>query len=691
MKQLLNKKGLTSIFLFLTACLAVFYLCSCAPKSDETASGTYFVSPDGSDKNPGNKQKPFKTIEKAAKIIKPGETCFLRGGVYREQINITTSGTKDKPIRFEAYNNETVIMDGTKAIKPDWKLHKGKIYKTKTSEPFVQLFVDRQMMIEARWPNMPFEEIFNKKNWSKANKGSRYGKLVSEEIAKTGIDWTGAMATLNIAHQWWTWNRPIEMHQAGSSALYYAQDLVGLCGYGNETEMDNKFKKTAGWEDDYFYLFGKLEALDVETEWYRDDKTGELYFYAPGGVNPNDLNISVKVQDYAFILKDVDYVEIKGLKFFATTFRMEDCNYCTAEDFSMLYPSYTRTITEYDAERTVSPMTTVTGDHNTIKKVSMAYANNMGIITMGAYNTVENCIIRDVNWFGTLIYPALQLSGSPHLGVNWFGTIQYPATPWSPENTDVSSPGSVARKNTLYNCGNTLLMFQAMDSLVEYNHIYDGGKACKDVSLVYGSFPFCRGSIVRYNWVHGCITDHYRGRGGLGGIGIRADDQSRNNSYHHNVVWDCGLAGILMKGEGNTAFNNTVFDVGNAGVEGNYIMMQTAPEPEKPWALQWPNLPEQNKEAKIFNNIAHTITAGRNKPFPQDDRNTNNYQGKKLPLMDIANFDFRPVLDSELIDAGKTVPGLVEDYKGQAPDIGAYELDGDNWVPGADWKEDYSW
>jgi len=155
----------------------------------------------------------------------------------------------------------------------------------------------------------------------------------------------------------------------------------------------------------------------------------------------------------------------------------------------------------------------------------------MGLMMMGNYNTVQNSIIHDVNWSGTLIYPALQLSASPYLGVNWFNTIQYPATERTIENSDLTSYGNVAKNNTIYNGGGALLVYQAAQSVIEYNHIYDGGKACKDVSLVYGCWPFSRGSEVRYNWVHGCKTDGHDGRESGGGIGIRADDQSRNNRF----------------------------------------------------------------------------------------------------------------------------------------------------------------
>lgn len=36
---------------------------------------SYFVSPNGSDQNPGTINRPFKTIQKCANIVQPGQTC----------------------------------------------------------------------------------------------------------------------------------------------------------------------------------------------------------------------------------------------------------------------------------------------------------------------------------------------------------------------------------------------------------------------------------------------------------------------------------------------------------------------------------------------------------------------------------------------------------------------------------------
>ena len=647
----------------------------------------YYISPKGNDTNLGAIDSPFKTIQKAADLMVAGDMCFIREGAYHETVSPKNSGTEAQPIRFEAYKGENVILDGTKRVESKWKKYKGKIYKTKVeTDKIEQLFADTAVMIEARWPNMISTEVFDRSKWASVDYGSKHGMIVSEAIAKTGIDWTGALAYLNVAHQWWTWCRPITSHKVGSKELFYPADLVGLCNYTPEYRKPDDLLNA--WADDYFYLFGKLEALDVEKEWYFNPKTKELFFYAPEGKNPTVFNVCYKTADYGFLAKDKNFISITGINFFACTFLLEDCNHCTVANANLKFPSYARTITEYDQERKESVCSKIVGDYNKVDHISISFANNLGLMTMGNYNVVTNSIIHDVNYSGTLIYPALQLSSSPHLGVNWFNTIQYPPTPRTPENSDATSYGNVASNNTLYNCGGPILVYHAAKSVVEYNHIYDGGLACKDVSLVYGCWPFSHSSTVRYNWVHGCITEDYHGKSKIGGLGIRADDQSRHNIFHHNVVWDCGDIGIIAKGDDNIIYNNTVFN-SNSSIE-----LPQKEEPLKVWAVQWPRLMNENKNTRVFNNLVNNIRGSRN---PKDtlvanEKLFNNYISKTaFPLRDISKRDFRPLPNSYIVDKGVVLPYAENNYTGKAPDMGAYETGGVNWIPGAKWSEDNGW
>ena len=654
----------------------------------------WIVSPTGKDGANGTEVAPLRTVQEALDRAQAGDVCKLHAGTYRETAEFKTSGAKDTPIRIEAFSGEAVVFDGTDSVKGKWSKHKGSIYKIDAPQGIEQLFVGHDMMTEARWPNARIDQVYDRNCWAKVDAGSTHGKLVSHAIADSGIDWTGAMAYLNVAHQWWTWNRPIKKHQAGSPNLEYDADLVGLCDFDPKVSTRPPEALSKMWSDDYFYLFGKLEALDVETEWFQDPQTGTLYIFAPGGVDPSKLDVRYKTRNYAITAKNKEYLEISGINFFATTFRLEDCNHSLVENCELLFPSYSRTITEFDQDRRESIFSKITGDYNTVRHCSLAYANNLGLMMMGNYNTVDNCILHDVNYSGTLIYPALQLSASPHLGVNWFDTIQYPPTPRTIQNSDATSYGNVASRNTIFNSGGCLLVYHAADSIVEFNHIYDGGLACKDVSLVYGCWPFSRGSVVRYNWVHGCVTDGYDGRGGHGGIGIRADDQSRNNIYHHNVVWDCGHLGMTMKGTDNLCYNNTIFNIGEPTAPQLDILLEEGPEPVKIWAVQWPQLLKQNQWSQAINNISRNLTKSHKLTDKLEDSNIvhNNLrdQDPVLFLQDPSKFDFRPKAGSPLIDAGVPISGYTDGFHGAAPDLGAYELEGDRWVAGADWQEKFT-
>lgn len=63
----------------------------------------YFVALNGADSNSGSQERPFRTIQKAADTMKAGDTCYVRGGLYRQVVRPKRSGSKDKPIRFIAW------------------------------------------------------------------------------------------------------------------------------------------------------------------------------------------------------------------------------------------------------------------------------------------------------------------------------------------------------------------------------------------------------------------------------------------------------------------------------------------------------------------------------------------------------------------------------------------------------------
>lgn len=70
----------------------------------------------------GSADKPFATISAAAKKVGAGDRVLIRPGVYRESVRVAASGTKDRPIVFEAEKPGTVFLSGADPLG-NWTRH----------------------------------------------------------------------------------------------------------------------------------------------------------------------------------------------------------------------------------------------------------------------------------------------------------------------------------------------------------------------------------------------------------------------------------------------------------------------------------------------------------------------------------------------------------------------------------------
>lgn len=73
----------------------------------------HFVDPaKGDDANDGSQSKPWKTMQRAVRGLKLGDTLYLRGGIYYEKVHLTRSGTEPAPITIAAFPGELPVLDG---------------------------------------------------------------------------------------------------------------------------------------------------------------------------------------------------------------------------------------------------------------------------------------------------------------------------------------------------------------------------------------------------------------------------------------------------------------------------------------------------------------------------------------------------------------------------------------------------
>jgi len=262
----------------------------------------------------GSWRRPFKTIKDCIEVLEnPGDECQIRAGSYHESINIEgLHGTPQQPIVIRGYADERPTLDGTVEIKnqTEWIKIKDNIYKAKISSTIWQLFLDGEMMTNARWPNAKWSDksIFNGKLWARLARGSKQGGTIVDKggrLKSTGLNMTGAVAILNIG-SFTTFVAIVENHTANSDRFDF-KDTFG--GYNFKIDRSQ------------YFLEDKLELLDAPEEWYFDVKSKDLYIWTPNGNSPYGSNLRGKAQSYVFQLRDCHHVTIKNLDLFATAIK----------------------------------------------------------------------------------------------------------------------------------------------------------------------------------------------------------------------------------------------------------------------------------------------------------------------------------------------------------------------------------
>jgi len=618
----------------------------------------YYVATTGNDSNSGTDASPFKTIAKAINSFDSnlGGTCFIKGGTYHESIIVDGKNN----ITITNYNTDAVILDGTVAITSGWTLDSGNIYVTDVTQDIWQLFIDDEQQVMARWPNAQFTDnsIYDHFNWAKGTNGGTTNTHIQvdftnghPDLAATGINAQGAMVIANVGN-WKTWARTVTNHSTGQNEFDYTQA---------DSFVNVK---------NYFYLECKKELIDTNNEWYYDLVAKKLYVFG----NPTGKTIKGKTQSYAFTVTNSSNITIDGLHFFGTTVKFDNSTNGKVDHCNFAFPSCSKRMLKLEAppETTEFLSSNVSTIRNyLIKNCLFEHIDGEAIYLEGKNNTIENCYFQYVDYS----------CGSTRYGQN---TIVNTG-----ENFTVT-------KCTLHTLGASQgIASRKMGADFSYNDISNTGLVQSDGATMGAGQNKGDGTRIHHNWVHdtrknGIRFDAPFGSSALGG---------QNGFVDHNVVWNCG-AGIKMKGDINHIYNNTVFN--NDGVDIS-ILNESMVDPNDS-----NNTLYSNQNTVTRNNLAGQISGHRSNPVNSGGMNVipgiigaNVHSETATPfdvtalLEDPNNNNFRPkASSSSLINNG-----IVDDTSGlnpeittgsiSLPDVGAYELGGDNWVPGVTWTPDF--
>lgn len=452
-------------------------------------------------------------------------------------------------------------------------------------------------------------------------------KLCSDELPDG--DWNGAMVfawTGQVWEQYLSFSREIKNYKPGES-LEFTRIIP------DEWNQSAVYKPNSG---DWYYLTNAFAGLSAKDEYYYDSKKGMLYLVADEA--PKSGEIFVTTRDLAVEFTSCEYINFANINFVGGGVKLKLTDHCNLANANVYYANWFNYSDGYLTMHEPYNNNFISGQYNCWYNSEIAYTMSSGFLIANNYNTIENCIIHDVN-----------ITGSYNGAINLEPDIK----------------GTIIRRNSMYRSGRFLVYFSGTKddgyegTIVEYNDCYDGMYLTRDGGLIYAYGVKGNGVTIRHNWVHD--TDKYGARG------IYIDNNCSGFNVYRNCVWNINEAGLVLNthSENNMIYNNTILNC--------------------PVGIQvWPKDPGYSMKGTVIKN---NIIMGTHEVI----------EGDLAPEMENNVFSQTPLLDTCLVpleNAENIIDKVTDIYKddltvssGFSYDIGAYEYLGDYYIPGADFTD----
>ena len=535
----------------------------------------YYVSLDGDDNNDGTKAHPFATIEKARdtvrgidKTTKNGIIVALKTGEYCvRNINFTAedSGTASCPIKYCAYGDGEVLINGGKVLEPslfskvtdsavlsrlsedaknkvytadltalgltidDW----GKLYPvgeygtankydgdTTGSTPCT-LYFNGKTMTTARYPDNGFltvQSVIREGEWQFiSNPDKRNPETTIFTVDQTTADRINTYASLENV---WLWT---------ALKFNWADCTVPLKNfdYANKTLEPTYAARYGAVTGGTYYIFNVIEELDAPGEWFLDRENGILYIYPPEDIQTATINIALSTETI-FNLNGTDNLIFDGL------------TVCGTRGNGFALNGNDNTVSNCYIYDIAGNAVNINGYRNKVTDSEIAHIGAYGVDMRGGdrqtltrgENRVENCLIHN--------YSEAALTAGR--GIYAEGV------------------GNVISHNELYDSPQLAIDYRANDLIVEYNYIHDVALLSDDCAAIYsGKREDAVGNVIRYNVLYNLgDKDHSPN-------GIYWDDGLCGQTAYGNLIVNCkGSAFLMGGGRNNVAFNNIIINAGYA-------------------------------------------------------------------------------------------------------------------------------
>lgn len=517
----------------------------------------FYVSPTGSDANPGTKSKPFGTLERAREAVRTRNasgpvTVWLRGGDYSRanalELSAADSGTATSPVVWSAFDNERVrllagrILTGFEPLTDEavrsrldesarghvmqvdlrrlgitaFGEMKSRGFSRPTTSSHGELFFNHRPMTLARWPNEhAWEKIAGFPNGS--GQGDDHGGTIGE--LPGGFLYSGDRPR--------RWRDTSDLWVHG----YWAYDWANSYERVAKLDLDRRFIQTAPPHGLYgfragqrFHFLNVLEELDQPGEWFLDRGNSRLYFWPPAPIGSAETLFSL-LDPPAIRMTGVAFVTVRGLIIEATRGNGVEIS---------------------------------GGQGNRIEGCLLRNLGNLGVsISGGTNHGVAGCDIFDTGDGGVSLSGGDRQTLTPggHFVENCHFQRQGRWSKCYVPAVLMNGVGQRASHNLIHDHPHCAILFNGNDHLIEFNDIHHIALETGDVGAIYTGRDYSyRGNRIRHNYIH------ETGGVGMGSMGVYMDDCVSGAEVYGNVFYKVHWAMFIGGGRDHRVENNLFVD-----------------------------------------------------------------------------------------------------------------------------------
>ncbi len=505
------------------------------------------------DANAGTEAVPFKTLAKASEKAVAGDTVIIHKGVYRETLAPQNNGTGTKPIIFKAAEGEEVVISATKEIS-GFRVRADGLIEADIDRDLGdgrnQVFYNNACITEARYPDMTEEnkipmsetgeelsDLFPVKGDLKVDLTDK--TLVTSEtlLTEETIDyWKGATFVSLHGYGWSLGTAKVAGSEKGKLLL---EDISTKWWY--DRQSGDHF-----WN--WGYLSGHINAISKPGEWVIQD--GKLIMKPLDGTTADTFKAEVKQRQLVIDLTNRKYIQIKDIKTFGGSAKLNESEMCVLNNVDMKYIShYTHSddqregfIDDYTARKDRKNIGApergevgvyISGRDNAVINSVLDHSAAAGLYLVGTHTYVDNNIISNCGYMGSYV-----------------GGITISSEPWKDPTTPRG--GFAIYNNTVYNSGRSVLHCQGSEGItfptgvkqlypfmpfeIAYNDFHDGSLFALDTGIVYAG-PGIFGTDKQSSRFHDNYVYTTTPETNTYSFGLYNDGNSMGIDFYNNVVF----------------------------------------------------------------------------------------------------------------------------------------------------------